>query len=189
VVNVIASVPYWRQVRAEGYPDGWVAKKYLDPVSRPLAEEGVTTTSIPPDAWLEVHFVDVGQGDAIWIHTHDDNKDGNGKFEGYNIVIDGGPYSADAKNKLLSYLEGRGHHGANIDALILTHPHTDHFNGAETISRHFHVRDYYDPAYPQTKKSYQEFIAALRGGNGQEPRAERLHMGRSEFGTLTWELS
>jgi beta-lactamase superfamily II metal-dependent hydrolase len=150
----------------------------LEPVSAGLVGEDVLTASIPADAWLEVHFVDVGQGDAIWIHTHDDNQDGNGKFEGYNIVIDGGPYSADAKNKLLSYLEGRGHHGANIDALILTHPHTDHFNGAETISRHFHVRDYYDPCYPQTKISYQEFIAALR--------AERLHMGRNEFGPLHW---
>src|SRR5262245_3034248 len=85
VVNVINSIPYWRQIHANGYPDGWVAKKYLEPVSAPLVGGALTTASIPADAWLEVHFVDVGQGDAIWIHTHDDNHDGNGEFEGYNI--------------------------------------------------------------------------------------------------------
>jgi competence protein ComEC len=185
LVSVLGSIPYWREVHADGYADGWAAKKFLEPAAPSVGGEDLTIT-IPSDAWLEIHFVDVGQGDAIWIHTHDDSKDGNGKFEGYNIVIDGGPYSADPKNKLLSYLEGKGHHGANIDALIVTHPHNDHFNGAETISRHFHVRDYYDPGYPQTKKSYQEFIAALQGANGEGPRAERLHMGRSQFGTLDW---
>jgi competence protein ComEC len=186
LVKVLASAPYWRQVHADGYADGWVAKKYLEPVDRSVVGEDVPTTSIPADAWLEVHFVDVGQDDAIWIHTHDDNVDGNGKFEGYNIVIDGGPYSQDAKNQLLRYLETRGHHGANIEALILTHPHTDHFNGAETISRHFHIRDYYDPGYAKEGTGYQDFLGALRGANGEEPRAERLHMGRDQFGALNW---
>ncbi len=89
---------------------------------------------IPADAFLEVHFVDVGQGDAIWILTHDDGVDGNGRFEGYSIVIDGGPYSADHSNPLLPYIEEQGHHAAEIEALIITHPHSDHYYGAETIS-------------------------------------------------------
>jgi competence protein ComEC len=73
-----------------------------------------------------------------------------------------------------------------MEALIVTHPHTDHFNGAETISRHFHIRDYYDPGYPKDSAGYRDFIGALRGSNGQEPRAERLHMGTSQFGVLNW---
>ena len=55
-------------------------------------------------------FVDVGQGDAIWIQTDDDGIDGNGIFEGYTIVIDGGPYSADNSNPFLPYMEKQGHH-------------------------------------------------------------------------------
>ena len=56
-----------------------MAKKFLEPITPPVP---LTGTAIPADAWLEVHFVDVGQGDGIWIHTHDDGIDGNGRFEG-----------------------------------------------------------------------------------------------------------
>src|SRR6478735_9122947 len=59
-----------------------------------------------PDAWLEIHVVDVGQGDAIWIHTFDDSIPGNGVYEGKNIVIDGGPDGSDGKNAFLKYLQG-----------------------------------------------------------------------------------
>lgn len=38
--------------------------------------------------------MDVGQGDAIWMNTHDDGIDGNGVFEGRNVLIDGGPQSS-----------------------------------------------------------------------------------------------
>ena len=41
---------------------------------------------------LQVHFIDVGTGDCIWIHTGDDGIDGNGRMEGYNIIIDGGDW-------------------------------------------------------------------------------------------------
>src|ERR1700743_3531384 len=61
--------------------------------------------TIPDDAWLEIHMVDVGQGDGIWIHTFDDGIAGNHRFDGRNIIIDGGPVGSDAKNPFLAYLQ------------------------------------------------------------------------------------
>lgn len=183
-VVVIATEPYWREIILSDGRQGWIAKKFIDPSSTP--EVAATSVPIPANAFLDVHFVDVGQGDAIWIHTFDDGIDGNGRFEGYNVVIDGGPYSSDARNPLLPYLEARGHHGAVIDALIVTHPHTDHFRGAETISRHFDVRHYYDPGYPSSLVSYSGFLEAMRGVGDNPRRAEVLHIGASEFGQLNW---
>jgi beta-lactamase superfamily II metal-dependent hydrolase len=66
------------------------------------------TTVIPDNAVLTFHFVDVGQGDAIWIQTHDDGIDGKGIFEGYDTVIDGEPCLADVSNPLLPYMENCG---------------------------------------------------------------------------------
>lgn len=180
-VIVIGAVPHWREITFGNNQRGWAAKKFLEPVSAPSAAPG---GPIPADAFLEVHFVDVGQGDAIWIQTHDDGIDGNGRFEGYTIIIDGGPYSADTSNPLLPYLEQQSHHGANVKALIVTHPHTDHFRGAETISRHFDIEDYYDPGFPSALQSYQAFLAAMQGTNGEPPRAEHIHLG--EFSGMDW---
>ena len=183
-MTVIGTQPYWREITLSDGRQGWIAKKFIEPSSTPdIPSAGAP---IPANAFLEFYFVDVGQGDAIWIHTFDDGIDGNGRFEGYNVVIDGGPYSSDARNPLLSYLEARGHHGAVIDALIVTHPHTDHFRGAETISRHFDVRHYYDPGYPSSLVSYSGFLDAMRGVGGNARRAEVLHLGASEFGDLDW---
>ena len=64
-----------------------------------------------------------GQGDGIWITTHDDGVQGNGRFDGRNIVIDGGPDASEAKNEFAKYVEAHAHHNARIDALIVTHPH------------------------------------------------------------------
>jgi competence protein ComEC len=141
--------------------------------------------------WLTVHFVDVGQGDAIWINTADDGIDGNGIFEGTNIVIDGGPYSADTSNPVLPYIEDRGHHGAVIEALIMTHPHIDHYRGGESLSRHLEIKHFYDPGYPSTKSRYLSFLEAMRDGrtlNGvfEPPRAGVTHFGVQNFGDLDW---
>ena len=133
-----------------------------------------------------MHFVDVGQGDAIWIKTHDDGIDGNGRFEGHSLIIDGGPYSADEDNPFRSYIEDVGHHGAVIEALIVTHPHTDHYRGAETISRHFDVQHYYDPGYPSDKVGYLAFLDAMQGTDDEAPRAQSVHTGFDDFGTPDW---
>lgn len=180
-ITVTEAVPFWRKIIFDNNQQGWVAKKYIEPVS---VTEPITGSTIPPDAFLTIHFVDVGQGDAIWIQTHDDGIDGNGKFEGYSIVIDGGPYSSDNSNPLLPYMEDTAHHNADIEALIITHPHTDHFSGAESISRHFKINHYYDPGYPSTLSSYKAFVDVIKGTNGNEPRAKNIHIGKQNFGTF-----
>ncbi|MCP3673013.1 MAG: MBL fold metallo-hydrolase [Gammaproteobacteria bacterium] len=173
-VIVTETVPFWRKITFDNN-EGWIAKKFIIPTEQPPAPQ--------TDRWLEVHFVDVGQGDAIWIVTPDDGIDGNGRFEGLNIVIDGGPYSADDSNPLLPYLESRGHHGAVIDALIVTHPHVDHYRGAETLVRHFVIDHYYDPGFPATQIGYNAFVDSL---TSTETAVNNIHRGMNNFGVLDW---
>lgn len=178
IVTVVGSVPFWREILFGNNQRGWVAKKYIEPAVSSTVITGVNT--IPSEAFLTIHYVDVGQGDAILIQTYDDGIDGNGIFEGYTILIDGGPYSADASNPLLPYLENQGHHGADIEALLITHPHTDHFNGAASVSRHFNINHYYDPGYPSELASYKTFLQSMKN------KAEQIHLGEPDFGLIKW---
>ena len=180
MVTGIGAAPYWRQVRLEDGHTGWAAKKFLELVEAPAGPAAPN-----PDAWLEVHVVDVGQGDGIWIHTYDDGIPGNGIYEGKNIIIDGGPDGADAKDALLTYVLKRAHENAVIDALIITHPHDDHYPGAEGILRHFEVRNYYDSGYPQEGPKFAGFLAMVRAESALGSPIV-MHVGRDSFGTLDW---
>ena len=77
--------------------EGWAARKYLDAAGTPALTD--SSAALRDDAWLEIHVVDVAQGDGIWVHTFDDNILGNGCYEGKNVVIDGGPRSSDATDR------------------------------------------------------------------------------------------
>ncbi len=86
--------------------------------------------------FLQVYFLDVGQGDAILIRTPD-NK---------NILIDGGP-----DNKLLGEL------GAvlpwwdrQIDYLIISHYHSDHITGLIELLNHYQVKEILTTAHQPT---------------------------------------
>lgn len=184
-VTVVSTVPFWREITFGNNQRGWVAKKFIEPSTAATPVDPAAVV-IPDDAFLTVHFIDVGQGDAIWIQTHDDKIDGNGIFEGYSIIIDGGPYSSNDNNPLRSYIESKGHHGAPIEALILSHPHDDHYGGAEMISRHFDIHHYYDPGYPKTTVGYQSFLTAMKGSPGTPARAKVVHIGKQNFGTMNW---
>jgi competence protein ComEC len=165
---------------------GWAAKKFLElagaPAAAPTAPAGNADRD---DAWLEVHLVDVGQGDGIWIHTFDDNIPGNGRYEGYNIIIDGGPDAADAKNRLLRYVIKRAHERALIDALVITHPHDDHYPGAEGILRHFEVREFYDSGYPKTGPKWARFRSLVAQERHQGSPIVQ-HIGKASFRPADW---
>ena len=105
---------------------------------------------------LQVHFIDVGTGDCIWIHTGDDGIEGNGTLEGYNIIIDGGDWGrfgrVDGYAVAGEYL-GQGNllpFGSTIDWAILSHPHSDHNGGLYGLLRDYNVRNILDPGHDRT---------------------------------------
>lgn len=78
--------------------------------------------------FLEVVFLDVGQGDSIFIQTPN----------GYQILIDAGPNS-DVVRSLSKFLP---YYDRSIDLLIATHSDSDHVAGFVDIIQRFRV-DYY----------------------------------------------
>jgi len=68
----------------------------------------------PPAPALTVRLLDVGQGDATYIHNGDSR-----------VIIDGGP----DVGRFGTLLDSLGLNGTTIDVVVLTHQHYDHYNG------------------------------------------------------------
>jgi competence protein ComEC len=79
---------------------------------------------------LEVHFIDVGQGDAILIKTP----------SGQNVLIDTGNLSTGDKMK--RYLKDEK--VSTLNALIITHMHPDHVGGLFCLVPDLAVEKIYD---------------------------------------------
>jgi len=77
---------------------------------------------------MTVYFVDVGQGDAIYIELPSGKK----------VLIDGGPKSKAIADFLNS------HNVKKLDYVVLTHPHSDHYRGLKYVFTHYDVGAYYD---------------------------------------------
>ncbi len=99
---------------------------------------------------LIVNFADVGHGDCIWIKTPDDGIPGNGVCEGYNVIIDGGPSSQRIQEIMLD-LGLRW--GSEIEWMINTHAHNDHYRGLMGMLEMYRVKRILDPGY-QSSSSY-----------------------------------
>ncbi len=140
--------------------------------------------AIPDSAWLEIHIVDVGQGDAIWIRTWNDGVAGNGRFDGRNITIDGGPNGSDGSNSFLKYIRERARPDTRFDAVIISHPHDDHYPGALGVLRHYEACSYYDGDTPNGSR-FNQFLGTVRAErcNGQPIELRR---GRAAFGSPDW---
>jgi len=106
---------------------------------------------------LKVTFIDVGHGDSILIQTPDDGIEGNGKYEGKMILIDGGE-SSEGRRVIIPYLK---FHNINkdkpIDFLIMTHAHSDHIGGLIPVIQACHVNAILDPGYKARTRQYKTF--------------------------------
>lgn len=99
---------------------------------------------------MELHVIDVGQGDAIAIRTP----------RGRWIVTDAGrawPGGDAGRATLIPYLR---RYGGAIALFVLTHPHADHVGGAASLLRAVHPRDYWDGAFAGTSEPYVTSLLA-----------------------------
>ena len=101
-------------------------KKYFGIISVAIAAAlalGSAWLKLP--SILELHMLDIGQGDAILLRTE----------TGENILIDGGPGSAvlEELGEVLSPFDQK------LDLVILTHPHEDHVAGLVPVLQRFDV--------------------------------------------------
>lgn len=97
---------------------------------------------------IEVHFIDVGQGDAILIDWGD-----------IEILIDGGDRSPGVASYLKSYVDGP------LEVLIATHPHADHIGGLIEVLASFEVEEVWHNGDMATSKTYADFMAAVTAEN------------------------
>lgn len=100
----------------------------------------------PPAPALTVRVLDVGQGDATYIH--------NGTSR---VIIDGGP----DEGRFGDLLDSLGLRDTVIDVVILTHQHYDHYNGLLALfdsDRHLRIRYVFENKDPSTAST----LARLR---------------------------
>lgn len=107
------------------------------------------------DGRLEVHAIDVGQGDAFAVRTPG----------GHWILIDTGPAGSgyDAgRARVVPFLLRNG--ARRIDALILTHPDADHIGGANAVLESFNVGLVVDPGVAMGRPLYREVMRRAQDG-------------------------
>ena len=105
--------------------------------------------SLNVSADLIVHFIDVGQGDAILLQHQ----------EGDTVLIDGGDRFASIEEKLISYLTEAG--VERFDAIIATHPHADHIGGLPAVMENFPVDAIYDSGRVHTSQTYENYLMLI----------------------------
>ena len=80
---------------------------------------------------LTVAFLDIGQGDSIYIEGPD----------GTQVIVDGGP----DRNVLARLGEVMPPYDRSIDAVIATHPDKDHIAGLVDILSYYRVSHFFEP--------------------------------------------
>ena len=101
----------------------------------------------PNDLNLEVHFIDIGQGDATLI-VYDD----------FHILIDGGNNGSEAK--LLNYLKKVG--VDDIEILVATHPDSDHIGGLAEVMAEYRVHLIIDSGESHSSQTYKAYFEAVK---------------------------
>ncbi len=130
------------------------ACSWLAPRETPLMPPGQPSQSNSekhldrPTGNLTVRFLDVGQGDSIFI-TFPDNT---------CMLIDAG--TRGAGDKVVAAVKESDM--CKLDHFVLTHPHEDHIGGAVAVLEAFEVDRVWMPRTSHTTKTYENLLLAIR---------------------------
>lgn len=101
------------------------------------------------DEYLAVHFLDVGQGDSIFIEMPDSKT----------MLIDAGENMLG--KSIMNYINTLGY--GKIDYLVATHPHADHIGSMAYIVRNMDIGEIYMPKVSTTTKTYENLLESIAG--------------------------
>lgn len=101
--------------------------------------------SVRDEATLQVVFLDVGQGDAIFIRAP----------EGQTALIDGGESGA----AIADYLSTLG--VTQLDLMVASHAHFDHIGGLIDTVAAYPPKTFMDNGIPHTSQAYQDLLRAV----------------------------
>ena len=105
------------------------------------------TVYIDDNNVLIVHFLDVGQGDAVFAELPN----------GQTMLIDAGESYCGAG--IIQYIKDAGYR--SIDYLVATHPHADHIGGMPYIVRHFDVGRVFMPKVSANTTLFESLVKSL----------------------------
>ena len=121
---------------------------------------------------LEVHFIDVGQGDAILVEAASST-----------LLIDAG--DNHMASTVVKYLQKQGIE--TLDYIIGTHPHSDHIGGLDYVINTFDVNRILMPEAVHTTKTYEDVLDAIedKGMRITVPRVgDEYQLGPASFTIL-----
>lgn len=102
--------------------------------------------SVLAEGTIEVHVIDVGQGDCTLIRT-----------EKGNILIDSGSNSSE--EELVNYLKRQ--RIKSFEYCIFSHPDEDHIGGADRILSQYDVKNVLMPKKVESTTTYERMMSAL----------------------------
>lgn len=94
-----------------------------------------------------VNYIDVGQGDAIFIEMQD-----------ATMLIDAG--ESNYEDKVKEYINDLGYN--KIDYVIGTHPHSDHIGGLKEVIESFEIGEIYLPKVVHTSQTYENLLNTIK---------------------------
>lgn len=100
---------------------------------------------------MAVHFIDVGQGDSIFIEAP------NGK----TMLIDGGVKGAG--KEVVAYLKAQGVN--RLDYVVATHPDADHIGGLISVLNSISIKEFIDSGKVHTSQTYEEMLNLIQAKN------------------------
>jgi beta-lactamase superfamily II metal-dependent hydrolase len=98
---------------------------------------------------LQVHFLDVGQGDCILVQFPN----------GRNMLVDAG--TNDSAATIINYLKVRGI--SRLDYMVGTHPHEDHIGSLDKVIQNFPAGEILLPKVTTNTRTFRELLEAGRG--------------------------
>ncbi|MCI0566165.1 MBL fold metallo-hydrolase [bacterium] len=119
---------------------------------------------------MTVAFLDVGQGDAIFIESPSGNQ----------MLIDGGKGTAVLKElgNVMPFYD------RSIDVVIATHPDEDHIGGFPEVFERFDIASFFEPGIAGETGAAEALVSSVQSENAQAyevRRGDRINLGGGAY--------